>query len=132
VSALVEHRDLLPTFIEAAGKQPAPTGDRRSLRQRMLGRSGEREYVVAELGQTIAVRTADHKLIVDRGGGQGRLFDLARDPGELHDVAAEDPATVKRLESYLRRWRAGLHPIPAGAETLDDETVEGLRALGYL
>jgi arylsulfatase A-like enzyme len=133
VSALVEHRDLLPTFIEAAGRQPAPTGDRRSLRQRMRGdRDGEREFVVAELGSTIAVRTADHKLIVDRGGGQGRLFDLVSDPGELHDVATEDPATVQRLESYLRRWRAGLQPIPAGAETLDDETVEGLRALGYL
>ncbi len=39
---------------------------------------------------------------------------------------------MTRLESYLRRWRAGLHPIPPGAETLDDETVEGLRALGYL
>ena len=39
---------------------------------------------------------------------------------------------MTRLESYLRRWRAGLHPIQPGAETLDDETVEGLRALGYL
>jgi hypothetical protein len=88
--------------------------------------------VVAELGDTVAVRTADHKLIVERGGGEGRLFDLAVDPGELHDVSAGDPVTVQRLEGYLRRWRAGLHPIPAGAETLDDETVEGLRALGYL
>ena len=40
---------------------------------------------------------------------------------------------MTRLESYLRRWRKGLHPVPPGAaETLDDETVEGLRALGYL
>ncbi len=132
VSALVEHRDLLPTFIEAAGAEPAPTGDRRSLRQRILGvAEGEREFVVAELGDTIAVRTADHKLIVERGS-QGKLFDLARDPGERHDVAAENGAPVTRLESYLRRWRAALHPIPPGAETLDDETVEGLRALGYL
>jgi arylsulfatase A-like enzyme len=132
VNALVEHRDLLPTFIEAAGEQPATTGDRRSLRQLLLGSGGEREFVVAELGSTIAVRTAEHKLIVERSGGERRLFDLARDPGELHDVAAENPATVQRLESHLRRWRAALAPIPAGAETLDDETIEGLRALGYL
>jgi arylsulfatase A-like enzyme len=132
VNALVEHRDLLPTFIDAAGTTPAPTGDRRSLRQRMLGGGdGEREFVVAELGDTIAVRTLDHKLIVERGT-PGQLFDLARDPGELHDVAGENEATVTRLESFLRRWRAGLHPIKPGAETLDDETVEGLRALGYL
>ena len=39
---------------------------------------------------------------------------------------------MNRLESSCARWRAGLHPIPPGAETLDDETVEGLRALGYL
>jgi arylsulfatase A-like enzyme len=133
VSALVEHRDLLPTFIEASGTTPAAASDRRSLRRWMGGESdGEREFVVAELGDTIAVRTADHKLIVERGG-RSKLFDLSSDPGELDDVAAEQPETVKRLESYLRRWRAGLHPIPAGAaETLDDETVEGLRALGYL
>ncbi len=88
VSALVEHRDLLPTFIEAAGTSPATAGDRRSLRRRMLGDSdGEREFVVAELGDTIAVRTADHKLIVERGH-PGKLFDLTRDPGELDDVAA--------------------------------------------
>jgi arylsulfatase A-like enzyme len=132
VSALVEHRDLLPTFLEAAGASLPETGDRRSLKPWLRGDRGvEREFVVAELGGSIALRTADYKLIVDQGR-DARLFDLARDPGETRDVAAEEPERVARLEGQLRRWRAGLHPIPPGAEKLDDETVEGLRALGYL
>jgi hypothetical protein len=94
--------------------------------------AGEREFVISELGSAVAVRTADHKLIVDREGGKEMLFDLARDPGEHTDIAAGDPGTVKRLEAFVRRWRADLHPIPPGAETLDDETIDGLRALGYL
>ena len=50
----------------------------------------------------------------------------------LTDIAAVETETVRRLEAFVRRWRAGLHPIPPGAETLDDETIDGLRALGYL
>ncbi len=34
-----------------------------------------------------------------------QLFDLSRGPGEAHDVAAEHPEVVARLEATLRRFR---------------------------
>jgi len=132
VDALVELRDLLPTLLDAGGAVLGEEVAVRSLLPWASGGQGERrEFVVSELGDTIAVRTAARKLIVRRDAPP-TLYDLERDPGETRDVAAEEPAEVARLEGMLRRWRAGLAPIRPGAETLDDETVEGLRALGYL
>jgi len=133
VDALVELRDLLPTFLDAAGATRAGDAAARSLLPWIRGSGGapRRDFVVAELGDSIAVRTAEHKLIVDRGASP-RLYDLTQDAGETRDVAALHPDVVARLEGHLRRWRAALSPIPPGDETLDDETVEGLRALGYL
>jgi arylsulfatase A-like enzyme len=131
--ALAESRDLFPTLLEAAGASLKDDTARRSLLPWVRGTAGDpREFVVAELGDTLAVRTLGHKLIVERGG-ESRLYDLASDPAETRDLASQEPEVVARLEGHLRRWRAALQPIPAGAaETLDDETVEGLRGLGYL
>jgi len=33
------------------------------------------------------------------------LFNLATDPGESHDLAAERPDTVKQLEGLYQAWR---------------------------
>lgn len=132
VDALVESRDLPPTFLEAAGATAKGDAAARSLLTWVRGGRGQpREFVVSELGETIAVRTAEHKLIVSRDGA-ALLYDLTRDPGETRDVYAEEPGVVARLQGHLRQWRAALTPIAPGDEALDHETVEGLRALGYL
>ena len=36
------------------------------------------------------------------------------------------------MQNLLREWRRGLKPIGASATTLDAETEEELRSLGYL
>ena len=135
VDAMVELRDLLPTLLEAAGAKLRPDRATRSLlRWAVDGKGDGREFVVSELGTTVAVRTATHKLIFEREGDGAResLFDLESDPGETRDRFADQPQTVAQMERYLRSWRAALHPIQPGQEKLDDETVEGLRGLGYL
>ncbi len=67
------------------------------------------------------------------------LFDLARDPGELQDLAGRDATERTRLERELEDWsRAlGLPAIDAAMEEgaapeVDPAARERLRALGYV
>jgi arylsulfatase A-like enzyme len=39
-----------------------------------------------------------------------RLFDLSRDIGEQHDLAAEHPQLVARLEQEYEDWLSRMHP----------------------
>ncbi len=84
-----------------------------------------------------AFREGDLKL-VEASDGARYLFDLASDPGELHDVARARPDDVSRLAGDLEAWRAATGMPDLGARaghgkapSLDAETRERLRALGY-
>jgi arylsulfatase A-like enzyme len=61
------------------------------------------------------------------------LFSLAADPGDAKDRAASDPDTLKLLSRALDRALAtgGQESSPKAGE-LDEETLEQLRALGYM
>jgi hypothetical protein len=48
-------------------------------------------------------------------------------------VAAEQPEAVARLRVHLEEWRSSLKPVGARpVEQVDHETVEQLKALGYI
>ena len=53
-----------------------------------------------------AVRDGDLKLIERFEGPSFELYDLAADPGETRDLAAERPGDVARLRGELLAWRA--------------------------
>ena len=59
----------------------------------------------------VAVRDGDWKLVHTVVGGRDRLFDLAADPGEAHDLAAQQPRITLRLRgaahAFLSRAKAG-------------------------
>jgi arylsulfatase A-like enzyme len=68
-----------------------------------------------------------------------QLYDLVADPYELNNRAAAEPEIARRLDELLgRHLRADLlllktaHRGTDGPETLDDETIRRLKALGYL
>jgi arylsulfatase A-like enzyme len=62
----------------------------------------------------------------------GRLFDLRTDPRELTDLAMAKPEVAAQLEARLRKL-VGERQVPvAEAIEPDEETLEQLRALGYL
>lgn len=62
------------------------------------------------------------------------LYDLERDPGELHDLAENDPRRVAEMSRLLSDWerRRGLIERSRKEVELDPSTVEELKALGYI
>lgn len=95
--------------------------------------SAETLYVAQQLGwsPTYAARIGHFKVI---DAPTARLYDLAADPEERHDLAAAEAATVTGLRDRLRREleaAAQRASKPAGAAV--DAAVSGqLAALGYV
>lgn len=74
------------------------------------------------------------KLILSEGDTAARLYDLAGDPGESRDVAAERPEVVARLAGNLTHWKAE-RPLRRDDAPLTPERAaerEALRSLGYV
>ena len=69
--------------------------------------------------QRSAVFFGDWKLIAPHANPQGKaeLYDLAADPYERHDLAAEQPAKLAEMRARFVALKAGdLPAIPAGAQ----------------
>lgn len=85
-----------------------------------------------------ALVLGDWKLL-EYADGERRLFDLARDPGELRDLSADDPDTLQRLVEELEAWRQGCgrsaQPLGEDMEVrrgLSPRAQRELEALGYV
>lgn len=101
--------DFLPTAVELAGGQPAEGIDGISIVPALVGqeRAGrpqpQHEYLYWEFherGSKQALRSGYWKAIRARGRAL-ELYDLSTDLGESHNLAAEQPQIVARLESCL-------------------------------
>jgi arylsulfatase len=51
------------------------------------------------------VRDGDWKLVQEKGGAL-ELYDIAQDPSEAKDLAAENPEVVARLQGLYEAWKA--------------------------
>ena len=82
-------------------------------------------YACGDDSYGYAVRNGNYKLVYSIYKGKHLLFDLAADPWERNDIAAQNPATVKRLTALYEGWRGGLvEPKwldPHGANVLKEE-----------
>jgi arylsulfatase len=102
-----ELRDALPTFLDAAGA-PIPTNlDGKSLLELVRGNTKNwRPWIDLEHSMCYdqdhwtALTDGRFKYIYFAYDGREQLFDMAEDPGELHNLA-EEPAQ----ESLLKEWR---------------------------
>ena len=52
----------------------------------------------------LAIRDGDWKLLCNPDGSQLKLFDLSKDIGEQHNVAASHPNVTAKLKSRLLAW----------------------------
>ncbi|RMH01006.1 MAG: hypothetical protein D6702_12560 [Planctomycetota bacterium] len=154
VTEPVRSIDIFPTLLDLLDI-PAPPGlAGRSLVPLARGEeSGPPPDVIAEhredpvlrrLGQgsgvLTSIRRGHWKLLVNHLGSQFfdrprlELYDLAADPGERHNVAAEHPDLARELEREVEAFRARHgHGAEVAAEAeLDPAVLEELRGLGYL
>ena len=137
VDGLVEQRNVAATFLDAAGVRQLPAGTHTLLPWiRGERREVPNRFTVSEGVDQIAVNAGRWKMIVAREGSQGRaafeLYDLKRDAGERKNLAAGKRGRLALMRQLLEGWRKGLHPAKQKRVTMDSETREGLKGLGYV
>jgi arylsulfatase A-like enzyme len=118
--------DLVPTVLDLVGLPVPEHLDGTSLLPLVEGPPEGRRLAVSQRDNQVSasIRSRDWKL------WDGRLFNLAADPDEQFDVGAQHPDVVEALAA---RREAAMQDAAEGADVeLDAETVERLRALGYL
>jgi tetratricopeptide (TPR) repeat protein len=134
VATPVGHVDVLPTILDALGIPPPKDLDGRSLLPLMKGgalppRSEYFEAMSGTLNRGWAplqgLVAGDLKFIELP---IAELYDLKADPGEAHNLAAEEPQHVEELRGALER--IARPSTDARHETR--ETRERLRSLGYV
>ena len=83
-----------PALFWAYGKEGRP----------MLGKPSQ----PIDVSPRFAVREGDWKLLANDGGADVELYNLARDPMEKQDMAANEPEVRGRLLAKLKKWLAQL------------------------
>jgi arylsulfatase A-like enzyme/tetratricopeptide (TPR) repeat protein len=141
VPAQVRTADVFPTVLELAGLARDREVQGRSLVARMFRPGSGRE--APAYGESMApniqfgwsalhvLRTSRYKYI---DSPRAELFDIAADPGETTNLAAQEPEIARTMKADLDRLMEETSrgaPTPQAAN-LDKDTMERLTALGYV
>lgn len=102
--------DLLPTLADLTGiplKGTKPL-DGKSVKPLLLGQGGTwpDRMIFSLQGKRISVRTQKYRLDAD-----GRLYDIAADPGQDRDISGEKPEVARRLRRAVEVWSAEMLPL---------------------
>jgi choline-sulfatase len=129
--------DLTPTVLALLGAPPLPETDGISLVPTLEGNAQKIPPAYVESRQPWlaygwsplkGLRSSDFKLI---DAPRRELYDLRADPGETRDLAKQGGVAMAELERLMARVEA--RPEAASAPAIQDaDTVEALRALGYV
>jgi arylsulfatase A-like enzyme len=141
IDEVVDLIDLMPTFLSIAGGAPEPRSQGHDLSGFFAGETPQLPGVSVASATFLgpdhyAMRTRDHKLILDLETGAAQLYDPLSDPREQRDRAGspESAQVVDRLRQQLtRRIAESLAQGSLGRETtaLPEGLKEQLEALGY-
>lgn len=120
------HIDLLPTLMDALGLPP----DERHLGQSLLSDAfvPRRAFIGASNGPRYVGFVDGHeKFFVNRYSGAAELYDLASDPKEQKNLAANDPAKTARLIAEAIAFADGqLAHLQSAPRMSDDVDVQAL------
>jgi choline-sulfatase len=130
--------DVAPTLLEAAGMDRPQGMEGFSLWGAASGTSPPPERLIyaerrGSLPERKVVIRWPYKLIVEAGDREPRLYDLSADPAERMNLSGQRPQVMAVLGGELeRRFQLDAGRAPAASADLDAETLEKLRALGYM
>lgn len=119
----MQGRSLIPVLKGNAGSWPAFS--------QSLNKRGEERY-------WFSVRNEDWRLIHDAGRDSYQLYNLRKDPEELHNVATAEPQVVREMRAMLedqRKLNLRLKSVIKGEvvwDELDDAARAELSQLGYI
>ncbi len=101
--------DLRPTLADLAGIPVASGKPLDGVSVAPLLRGSDASWpdrmIFSHWGGRVSVRTQQHRL-----DDAGRLYDMARDPGQARDVSGEQPEVAARLAAAVGRWKEELLP----------------------
>ena len=97
------HVDVNPTVLDLLGVDSPAEWEGRSLFA--PGRPPRVYFYAANDDYLLGVREGDFKYVYNASRGRDLLFDLSRDPDELHDVSAAHPDVCRRLRQRLAAWK---------------------------
>ena len=109
--------DIFPTFVKAAGGDPAQyeTDGFDILPMLTKGEASPNKEIFWEMDEQTAVRRGDWKLVLNGRLTEGEpvqdavhLANLAQDMGEQTNLAAQYPALTQELKVAAESWRAGI------------------------
>lgn len=100
------HLDIFSTIAAAAGA--TLPRDRTIDSEDILAGPAKRAAMFWRSGDYRAVRAGDWKLQVTKRPERARLYNLATDPTERHDLAASDPARVAALRAMIEAQNKGM------------------------
>ncbi len=139
VQAQVRTVDILPTVLDLLGLASRSNLDGVSLRPLLFDPEEDPELLAyiesrypqlhfgwAPLG---GLRSSSYKFV---DAPRRELYDLSVDPGETRNLAEERPDVAEELASKLEMIRGDVTPTKREPHLPDPETVERLRALGYV
>lgn len=131
--------DVFPTVFALAGVEAPEELAGRARTGRAAASGEEPSPVVATSGSAWKLVTGRWSYIVSEKYDREELYDLAADPGERHDLAAERPELVAELRHQLATEirRGNRHPYLTEVEAVErvgmsEDVEETLRSLGYL
>ena len=121
-SSVFSSIDLVPSLAQMTGTRvPAAPLDGEDVSPALVGRPTSRRAPLfwyypndirpgnaAYLSPPLAVRDGRWKLLVQMDGTGRQLYDLATDPAERTDRAADEPEITARLSDAVLAWRRGL------------------------
>jgi arylsulfatase A-like enzyme len=133
---LVSLVDVAPTILSVAGLPIPAKMEGRDLLGGRPPAAWTDQRVFAQYGsQLYCVRTPRWKLIWRPAAERAQLFDLRHDPMERRNLVQEKPEKSARLLAEIEAWRRTRQRLDLAHRQqteLSTETVEELRALGYV
>ncbi len=109
---LISSTDYFPSVVDYAGLPAEPTAEGRSLAPLTRGGRVDWEDVVYSEacqgagGDWFMVRAGKYKLVVRKNLTPMALFDLEKDPYEMHDLLPAEAERAESLRQQLAAWRA--------------------------